>query len=136
MIRQKFKTHRGQDGDEVALSLLIVQRTIDRDLALMRQVDAEVTVPVGGGDPVAPDTLVAADHAAVAGRDRVLDDAVDAGVGVDCHDVLEDGRADRGELRARCNGEIISNIIYPRHRGGSIARYALGSHGFPCFQLR
>lgn len=65
----------------------------------MRQIDAEVAVSVDGGDPVTSDTLVAADPTAVAGCDRVFDDAVDTGVGVDRVDVLEDRRADRSELR-------------------------------------
>lgn len=67
----------------------------------MRQVDTEVAVSVDSGDPVASDTLVAADPAAVAGCDRVLDDAVDTGVSVDRVDVLEDRRADRSELRTK-----------------------------------
>lgn len=67
----------------------------------MRQVDAEVAISVDSGDPVTSDTLVAANPAAVTGCDRVFDDAVDTGVGVDCVDVLEDRRADRSELRTR-----------------------------------
>jgi len=67
----------------------------------VRQVDAEVAVTVGGGDPIASDTFVVADPAAVARRDRVLDDAVDPGIGVDRVDALEDGRADRSELRGK-----------------------------------
>lgn len=78
---------------------LVIERAIDRDLTLMRQVYAEVTVSVGGGDPVASDTLVADDFAIVAGCDRVFDNAVDTNVGVGRHDVLEDRRTDRCELR-------------------------------------
>lgn len=77
----------------------------------MRQVDAEVAVSVDSGDPVASDTLVAADPAAVAGCDRVFDDAVDTGVGIDRVDILEDRRADRSELRTDRRVGIIFNDI-------------------------
>lgn len=98
--RSRVETHRGQDGDEITLSSLIVQRSIDRNLSLVRQVDAEVAVSVRGGDSVASYTFVANDPAAVARRDGVFDDAVDTGVSVDRVDVLEYRRADRSELRA------------------------------------
>lgn len=74
----------------------------------MRQIDAEVAIPVSSGDPVASDALVDGDLAAVAGRDRVLDDAVDAGVGVGCLHVLEDRRADRSELRRDVTRKLFS----------------------------
>lgn len=93
----------------------------------MRQVDAEVAVPVDSGDPVAPDTLVAANPATVAGCDRVLDDAVNTGIGIDRVDVLEDRRADRSELRTkRTNGDYFrynnSSMSFAEeemHRGGN-----------------
>lgn len=104
----KIETHRGQDGDEITLSPLVVERTVDRDLSLVRQVDAEVAVTVSGGDPVTSDTLVAANPAAVAGRDRVFDDSVHTGIRVDRIHILEDRRADRSELRGKRTGKLFS----------------------------
>lgn len=98
-------THRGEDGDEVALGALVIEGPIDGDLALMRQIDAEVTVAVGRGDALPADAVAVADAAAVARADRVLDEAVDAGVGVGCHHVLEDRRAHWCQLR-RIEGAI------------------------------
>lgn len=83
------------------MSPLVVERSIDRDLSLVRQVDAEVAVSVDSCDSIATNTL---DPAAVTGCDRVLDDAIDTGVGVDRVDILEDRRTDRSELRTKRTG--------------------------------
>lgn len=108
-----METHRGQDGDEITLGPLVVERSIDRDLSLVRQVDTKIAVSVGGGDSVASDAFVAADPATVAWCDRIFNDAVDAGVGVERVDILEDRRTDRSELREKkTNERIIFNIIH------------------------
>ena len=62
-------TYGGEDGHQVPLRPLVIQRPIDRHLALMRQVDAKVAVAIGGGDAVASDAVAVAEASAIAGRD-------------------------------------------------------------------
>lgn len=88
-------TYRCENRNEIALSFLKVQRSIDRNLALVGKVDAEVPVTVGGGYAISADSVAVADVGTVPGGYRVLDQSVDTGVGVDGHDVLEYRRADR-----------------------------------------
>lgn len=67
----------------------------------MRQVDAEITVSIGGRDSISADSVIVADSSSVPGGDRVLDDTVHTGVGVHGHHVFEDGRADWRQLKNR-----------------------------------
>lgn len=66
----------------------------------MRQVDTEVTVSIGGCNPIPTDTIIVADSRAIARRDRILHQTVDSCIGIHGDDVRKDCGADRRELQA------------------------------------
>lgn len=65
----------------------------------MRQIDAEITVSIGGRDSISADSVIVADSSSVPGGDRVLDNTIHTGVSVHSHHVFENGRADWRQLK-------------------------------------
>ncbi|CAD6215800.1 GSCOCG00000613001-RA-CDS [Cotesia congregata] len=61
-------TYRCEDGDEITLRPLEVECSIDRDLSLMWQVDAEITIPVCGCNSITTDSIVAANTVPISWR--------------------------------------------------------------------
>lgn len=90
--RQRIGTYRCQNSDEVSLRSFKIQGTVNSNLALMRQVNAEITVSIGRCYSISTDSVIVANASSVTRSDRVFHDAVHTGIRVHGHHVFEDGR--------------------------------------------
>lgn len=81
----------------------------------MRQIDAEITVSIGGRDSISADSVIVADSSSVPGGDRVLDNTIHTGVSVHSHHVFENGRADWRQLKNQIQDFIFHSRAIDRH---------------------
>lgn len=77
----------------------------------MRQVDAEITVSIGGRDSISADSVIVADSSSVPGSDRVLNNTIYTGVSVHGHHVFKDGRADWRQLKNQIREKLYFSFL-------------------------